>query len=423
MKRIGTKTPFPPGFRGASLIEYGLLSALIGVAATGAVFEAGGNIADEFSGLTESVADAMEDPDAFVMVFETDNVVLYPMAGGALRIDWGDEAANASCGQDFVAGAAISCAYPGTGSYRVSITGDLTEYGDIAGAATNGAITRIVQWGNTGLTSLNNGFHTATSLVDVPADLPSSVTDLDFAFLRASSLNDPDIGLWDVSGVTTLSHTFGEATIFNVDIGSWDVSNVTSMRALFWAAEDFDQDITDWDVSSVKNLQATFRDTKAFSYDLNSWDVSSVEVFQSTFKGSNYNGDISSWDMSSATHVNLMFEDNKVFDQNITGWDVSSIRDFSGMFARATSFDRPIGTWDMSMAVDLAYMFDGAESFNQDISVWDVSSATNMEEMFENASAFSADLSGWCVPLIASEPLDFSTGSAMSSGPVWGTCP
>ena len=70
-------------------------------------------------------------------------------------------------------------------------------------------------------------------------------------------------------------------------------------------------------------------------------------------------------------------------------------------------------------------MFKSAVSFNVAIGNWDVSSVINMSEMFNGATVFNKDLSGWCVTNITSEPINFSTSSALTNAnkPVWGTCP
>lgn len=138
-----------------------------------------------------------------------------------------------------------------------------------------------------------------------------------------------------------------------------------------------------------------------------------------------FNQNIGGWDVSSVTSMFSMFNGASAFNQDIGGWDVSSVTGMSSMFKTAFAFNQPIGGWDTSSVLGMESMFDSAQSFNQDIGSWDTVNVTNMLFMFNGATAFNQDLTGWCVGNFASEPIAFSTSSALSSGnkPVWGTCP
>lgn len=400
MKRIRDFS-HPKRSQGASLLEYGIILGLLGVVAVPAVLRLGEEISVVLSLSADEVHLAHRgplDPNAFAIEVSGGSATIYPMAGSSIVVDWGSDTANADCGVNFTAGSPISCAYPEAGSYRVTILGDMTAYGDAAGATTNGSIVSVLQWGRTGLTSLQNAFVGAVNLTEVPGNLPSTVTSLEEAFSGASSMNDPSVASWDTSSVEVFDGLFRNATSFNVDIGGWDVSSATRMYQMFNYASSFDQDIGGWDVSSLQITHGMFRGATAFSHDIGGWDVSQVTNMQAMFMETSYDADLSSWDTASLTHMPWMFTYNTAFDSDISGWDVSKV----GSFRNA---------------------FQGATNFSADISGWDVSSATEMDEMLRGTSSLASDLSGWCVSGIASEPPNFSTGSGISAAPIWGTCP
>jgi len=218
------------------------------------------------------------------------------LQSGEDHVDWGNAAANASCGQSFVAGSALSCTYNTVGTYRVSIGGDLTGYGNIAGQSTNSNITRVIQWGNTGLTSPGHAFAGATNLTDVPPYLPAGLTGLGYTFNGASSLNDPDIRNWDTSNIVWLVETFRLNTNFNVDISGWDISSAQSIYGLFDGASSFNQDISGWNVSGISQFTNTFKNATSFSQDLSGWDVSGATSMPGMFNGAtSFSADLSGW--------------------------------------------------------------------------------------------------------------------------------
>ena len=101
------------------------------------------------------------------------------------------------------------------------------------------------------------------------------------------------------------------------------------------------------------------------------------------------------------------------------------VTDMKEIFKGKSSFNDNISSWDCSNVISMEGMFEGASTFNKDISKWDTNKVTNMDKMFKSAAKFNQDLSNWCVVNLATEPTDFTTGSACETDkkPVWGTWP
>jgi surface protein len=311
-----------------------------------------------------------------VLVFDTslgDLTVEVPFGTATVVdvvVDWGDNTSDV-----YTTNGTKTHTYASGGIYTVRISGSLSQFGSGPTTLNRPELTKCLSFGDLGLTSLGGAFRNSVNLTEVPDQIPSAVFNLANCFLGCTSFNQ-DIGSWDTSRVTGMSAMFAGATSFNQNIGSWDTSRVTGMSAMFNGASSFNQDIGSWDTSSVTNMA-------------------------------------------------LMFQNATAFNQNIGSWDTSRVTNIGNMFNGASSFNQDIGSWDTSSVTNIGSMFNGASSFNQDIGSWDTSSVTNMSAVFQNATVFNQDLTGWCVGIIASEPTDFATSSALTSGnkPVWGTCP
>ena len=250
----------------------------------------------------------------------------------------------------------------------------------------------------------------------------SGATDLSWMFFGADAFNG-DISSWNVSNVTNMVAMFWQATAFNGNIGSWNVSNVTSMDAML-SDTSFNQNIGSWNVSNVVNMTSLFSGAP-FNQNIGSWNVSKVESMAAMFSETPFNQNIGSWNTSAVTNMGGMFFDTTAFNQNISGWDTSNVLNMAFMFEGATAFNQNIGAWDVSSVANMQGMFSGAPAFNQDIGGWATANVSIMSNMFQGATVFNQDLSNWCVGNIPAEPLNFSTGSALTTGnkPVWGTCP
>ncbi|KAA8493081.1 hypothetical protein FVE85_9353 [Porphyridium purpureum] len=191
------------------------------------------------------------------------------------------------------------------GEYRVVISGSL------GGIKFKDELTTVASWGQLGLGTLEEAFLDMSSLKDVPADLPSTVTDLSAMFGRFSASVPGEVESWDDSKVTNMNYMFALSS-FNGDIGSWDVSSVTDMGLMFFFAP--------------------------FNRDIGSWNTSSVTDMSDMFIATPFNQDIGEWNVSSVTTMESMFASTSSFNQDISNWDVSSVTKMGSMFANAASF-------------------------------------------------------------------------------------
>jgi len=267
---------------GASLLEYGVVLGLVGLVSASILSSLGEQISEDFEYgadlLYSTVLDEDLDPSAFAIVVRTDTAFIYPKSGGTIQVDWGNKTANLTCGQDYLAGSEISCVYPRLGTYTVAITGDMTSYGDPSGEVHNEAISRVLQWGDTGLTSLRAAFRGATRLTQVPNFLPPSVTDIQSIFRDAVVFNDPSVALWDTSLITNMRSAFLNASAFDQDLSTWDVSSVDSFYDTFKNASALSTDLSGWDVSSATEMDGMFENASAFNSDLSGWCVESITI-------------------------------------------------------------------------------------------------------------------------------------------------
>jgi surface protein len=215
-----------------------------------------------------------------------------------------------------------------------------------------------------------------------------------------------------------MSFMFYADTAFNQNLGSWDVSNVTNMSHMFAGMysifsepipSKFNMDISSWDVSKVTDMSNMFNICK-FNMPVGTWNVGNVRNMSSMFAGQYKDGETPDF--------------FSLFDQDIGSWDVSKVEDMSSMFY-TSYFNSDIGDWDVGNVTNMSWMFCLAGLFNQDIGDWDVSNVTNMDIMFVWACDFNQDLSGWCVEKIDSIPYSFNDYCTFNKAfyPFWGTCP
>lgn len=307
-------------------------------------------------------------------------------------VDWGD-----GYSESFTTYGDKEHTYAVEGVYIVNITGNLTQFGHGAlNAFAQDKLVKVLSFGNIGLTSISGAFYGSENLIEVPASLPSSITDISYAFRNTGQETIVGLDSWDVSNVTNMSNVFMEASSFNQDIGSWVVDNVTTMESMFLWAQNFNQDISNWNVGQVITMNKMFDQARAFNQDINGWNVSNVTNMYGMFQFAvAFNQDLNSWDVSKVTDMMFMFGRTDVFNGNISSWNTGMVITMESMFSHAKSFNQNISSWDVSKVTTMANMFTNADSFNQDISTWDVSKVTDMSDMFSGAEIFNQPVHNW----------------------------
>ena len=248
----------------------------------------------------------------------------------------------------FTLNGVISCPIPASGSNQTIIISNVTVGATSFSIATNQdnvisvATTNSATWGLSAtstptLTSLANAFLGADSLVSVPDDIPSTVTNLSGTFNGCSVFNgiannngttNGTITNWGVRDVTDMSNMFRNCAAFNNNgVALWNnnsglrsTSSVTTMLNMFNGCTIFNADISNWNTSNVNNMSTMFRNANAFNIDISGWDTSSVTNMSNMFSNT----------ASSSTIP--------VFNKNIRYWTIRNSTDLTTMFSNPSPF-------------------------------------------------------------------------------------
>lgn len=405
-------------------------------------------------------------PTITKLTFKCDTTVYngnIPMNGNLTGTEkWSDgltrsytNAAGAST-RNFTAGTTYTVTFDGTYNSMNSY------YGGSAGSIS--CLRSVDYWGTgTGVTNATQAFYMATNLTDVPAHIPTTITNMVNFFRGASQINDPDISKWDTSNVTTMSAMFYGATNFNQSLNSWNVTNVKDMSSMFSSATSFNGDITGWNIkattlssmfsgatsfnqpigkwntttvtnlssmfsgantfnqdlsiwntSNVTSLSNMFAGAKAFNQPLNSWDTSNVTNMMQVFSSNSFNQPLDNWKTSKVTTMANLFYNNNAFNQPLSNWDTSNVTTMSGMFGLNSAFNQDLSSWNTTKVTDMSKMFLSASSFNQDLSGWNTSNVTNMGEMFSSATSFNYPVNSWNVSNVKDMHLMFRSTKAFN---------
>ncbi len=263
---------------------------------------------------------------AFITTWQTDNPgisnddqIRIPAIGtGTYTVQW-EDLNNLSNSGNTTATGQTTITFPNVGTYRISITGDLTFFA-FFNTGDSEKLRTIEQWGNIAWSSMGGSFWGCSNLTYNATDTP------------------------DLSGVADLSNMFNGCFVFNGDITGWDVSNVIFMRNTFRNAFAFNQNISGWNVSNVNTMEGMFAFARSFNQNIAGWNISNASTMKDMFNGAT------------------------AFNQDISGWTVSNVNNMEGMFAGATSFDQNIGGWNISNVTTMVSMLDfsGLSTTNYD---------------------------------------------------------
>jgi surface protein len=254
--------------------------------------------------------------DATSLVFE-----LGLFGVGNVQVDWGDNTSSVTnCDE---CGYLYRHTYATSGQYTITISGTLTGFGQeidqnffenppvpLLGAE---YLTAVTSFGDLGIESLSLAFFGSNNLIDVPAVLPATVTDLSGLFASASSFND-DISAWNTANVTSMALMFADliglfsdstdstepSSAFNQSLSSWVTSSVTDMSGMFAGASAFDQSLSSWDTGSVTDMSGMFAGASSFNQSLSSWNVSLVTSMEdmlddAALSTANYDATLDGW--------------------------------------------------------------------------------------------------------------------------------
>ena len=216
-----------------------------------------------------------------------------------VHVDWGDGSTD-----NVSAAGPFPHTYAMSGQYTITVSGSLTGFGQDPLSFVlplNGAhyLKEVRSFGELGITSFAYAFLASVNLIDVPSNLPATVTDMRAMFDGASSFNQ-SLNNWDTGSVTNMSNMFQGASAFNQNLNSWDTGLVTSMKGMFDGASSFNGDVSGWDTGLVTNMSNMFQGASSFNQSLGTWDISAVVDMNAMLDGSvlsvaNYDATLNGW--------------------------------------------------------------------------------------------------------------------------------
>lgn len=152
---------------------------------------------------------------------------------------------------------------------------------------------------------------------------------------------------WNVSGCTSLSHTFiGSSNQFNGDISGWDVSNVTNMTKVLHSCSNFTRDLSGWNTQNVTSFLYAFNGS-SIQFDPSSWDISSANNMTMSF-GS---GAATTWDQARVDSVMAAWGSQNVQNDVTLNIDVPTGVGVPTSGAGLTGYNNLVNNYNWSISI------------------------------------------------------------------------
>jgi len=147
-----------------------------------------------------------------------------------------------------------------SGLHTIQITGTFPRFLNYGSPDKNKTI-EIVQWGDTGITTLANTFEGASRITSFPSSpspgpVLTGVTSCRLGFRDTDAVVSIDFSNWDTSTITTFHNMFPLcAALTSIDITGWDMNGVTDVEFFFGGNGNLQsiEGVWDWDLSTISN--------------------------------------------------------------------------------------------------------------------------------------------------------------------------
>ncbi|MCL6274342.1 BspA family leucine-rich repeat surface protein [Muricauda sp. 2012CJ35-5] len=181
--------------------------------------------------VNNEIESLFEDPDAFILTFETTQADEEIQVGTNeyvsydYTINWGDGTI-----ENITYSTPPKHTYSSIGMHTIAIKGDLFPRIIMQNNPSEDKLIGIDQWGNNSWNGMRVAFAECENLSYIPDDIPNleNVTDTARMFDGAEKVNGA-VSSWDMSNVTNMNLMFNGANLFNQDLGNWNVTSVTTM--------------------------------------------------------------------------------------------------------------------------------------------------------------------------------------------------